>query len=119
MAEFWIMYRASAATSLGGECRMLNSRIRLVSLVVTVGWLSSKADSRVVDSVVKEHEIGPIALLEFSKERDDFLSVHIANLRQIPHLGADTSLVEPPGNQGRDRPIHRGHRNPRATSRRT
>src|SRR5208283_3098392 len=57
---------------------------------------------RVVDAVVKENDIGSIALLKLAEKRDHFLRADIADLRQVPDLGADTSLVESARDQRRD-----------------
>src|SRR5271157_2035011 len=57
---------------------------------------------RVVDAVVKENEIGTVALLELAAERDHFLRADVADLRQVPDLGADTSVVESARDQRRD-----------------
>ena len=116
--EFLIRFPASAMVSLAGRLQ----KIELSNTVDFVGGHRGspleQGRSRIVDAVVKENEIGTIPRLELTHECDQLLSVHITDLRQVPDLGANASLVQSAGDQRGNRLIVPGTDNPRARNRR-
>ena len=58
------------------------------------GLSLQKGRCRVVDPVVKDHDIGPVTGLKFPGERDHFLRAHIADLRQILELDTPPFFME-------------------------